>query len=129
MKLGIGLLPLSCCHPCSLLPLSWASRQNSLPRALRPLLTTGVLSQDLGPPGLCGHCGLTSFQPDHRLSPELIPHARAEGGSFPDQGSQGDVGLGMPIFLWPQAGTLGQLLPSPQPRSEILASVASAAIY
>lgn len=89
-KLGLGaassllfpILPMKCCHPSSLLPLPWADRKNSL-RGLRALPITGVLS-DLGPPCLCRHCGLTACSPNHGLSLELIPHARAEGGSFPD---------------------------------------------
>ena len=56
--------------------------------ALRALPTTGVLSHDHSPPGLCRHRGLTCFWPIHHLSPELNPHPRAEGGSFPDQGKE-----------------------------------------
>lgn len=111
-KLGIGaapsllfpLLPMKC-HPCSLSSLHWAGRINS-PRALP---ATGIVSY-CGPLCLCRHCGLPPFSPNHCPLLELIPPARAECGSFPDQAhyscwSKGEMGLRMAIFLWPQAGS------------------------
>ena len=82
-KLGIGAAA-----SLVLSPLLSLGRQTKVPMSPESSADHRRPGHDHSPPGLCSHRGLTSFWPHHHLSPELNPHARAEGGSFPDQGNE-----------------------------------------